>query len=121
MKLKSVGEEIQFVKWTQRGEILLEFRRSAEVATEMHRFKLRRLLAEGIEVRTIIEKATFELRHLDKVITEEEIITVRKDQIGKYNRRLSRRSETLQEILGRRQSQSLSSWHAGPRNLVSCV
>ena len=69
------------MKKTQGGKILLEFRRSTEVATKTRRSKLRSLLADNIEVRTITEDATFKLRYLDEVTTEEEIITAWKDQI----------------------------------------
>ena len=84
-ELKSVGEDVQLVKKTQRGEILLEFRRSTDVATETHRSKLRSLLTDDIEVRTITEEATFEIRYLDVVTTEEEIIAAWKDQIGEIH------------------------------------
>ena len=73
-EFRSVGEVVQLVKKTERREILLEFKRSTEMATEMHQSKLRSLLADDIEVRTITEEAPFELTYLDKVKTEEEII-----------------------------------------------
>ena len=37
----TAAEDVQLVKKTQRGEILLEFRRTAKVAMEMQRTKLR--------------------------------------------------------------------------------
>ena len=43
LELKSVGEDVQLVKRTRKGEILLEFRRSVKVASETHRSKLRNL------------------------------------------------------------------------------
>ena len=40
-ELKSVGEDVHLVKRTQKGEILLEFIRSTEAATETHQSKFK--------------------------------------------------------------------------------
>ena len=55
------------------------------MATETHRSKLRSWLADVVKVRTITEEATFELRYLDEVTAEEEIIAAWKDQIGQIH------------------------------------
>ena len=88
------------MKITQKGEILLEFRRSTEVAMHTHRSKLRSLLAEEVEVNAIIEETIFELRYLDEVTTEE-IIAARKDQREIESSAL-RKIGNVPEVLGRR-------------------
>ena len=69
-ELKSVNEYIQLVKRTQRDEILLEFRRSVEVATETHRSKLRSLLAEERD-RFYVEFWKVEIINIIRVVKYE--------------------------------------------------
>ena len=64
-ELKSVGEDVHL------GEILPEFRRSAEATAETHHSKLKTISSDDIEFRTITQETTFELRYLDEVTTED--------------------------------------------------
>ena len=79
----SIDEDVQLVRRTQNGEILLEFRRSAEVSTKMHRSKLRNLLVEEVKVGTVTEETSFKLRYLDEVTREEEIGEIQSSALRK--------------------------------------
>ncbi|XP_037941097.1 uncharacterized protein LOC119674048 [Teleopsis dalmanni] len=80
-ELKTVGDDVHSIRKTQKGELLLEFKRSTE-ATMVYQANIKTILPEEIEVKTLTEEVTLELRYLDEITTKEEIITAWKEQIG---------------------------------------
>ncbi|XP_037929914.1 uncharacterized protein LOC119664510 [Teleopsis dalmanni] len=80
-ELKAVGDDVHSIRKTQKGELLLEFKRSTE-ATMVHQANIKSILSEEIEVKTLTEEVTLELRYLNEITTKEEIITAWKEQIG---------------------------------------
>ncbi|EDW26667.1 GL19688 [Drosophila persimilis] len=77
-----LGQSVQGVRRTAKGELLLMLEKSADPRTQEMQAAVKEALGSTVEVRSLTETVILEVRDIDEVSTQEEVLAELKAQAG---------------------------------------
>ena len=79
--LKHLGDCVQNVRRTQKGELLLQFKRTEQGSPATHKSNVEKALQEHVEVKLLRHEKVIEIKDIDEITTAEEVIEALEKQI----------------------------------------
>ncbi|XP_041449633.1 uncharacterized protein LOC121404364 [Drosophila obscura] len=80
--LKTLGQTVQGVRRTAKAELLLVLEKAADPKTQVMQAAFQEALGSTAEVRSLTETAIIEVKDIDEVSTQEEVLAELKEQAG---------------------------------------
>jgi Zinc knuckle len=79
--LKPLGNNVQQVRRTQRGELLLELKKAAVGSPRAHKTTIEKALNDQVEVRVLRHEIQLEIKDIDEITSKSEVTQALKDQL----------------------------------------